>query len=169
MTSHRSITISLCVLASVLSFSGRGMAQQPSRGSSSYACPEPHPETMCTDSNMCGSATQPCTVDIKRSNDAASVTADVQTRKANAPFCVKVGTTVTWKSVSRDTGFVVDFGPASPFTPSGAIMGGSDRSPSVVASRAGCYKFSTGACVSGEIYGMCGSSDTELIIVGAKQ
>jgi len=132
-----------------------------------YVCSEPNPESMCTPKNTCGSATAPCTVDIKRTAESAAVTPDIPGAKSNAPFCVKTGTTVTWKSVSKNTGFVVDFGPSSPFEPAGAaILGGSDRSASVVAKKQGCYKFSAGACVSGAIYGMCDSVDTELIVTG---
>ena len=73
-----------------------------------------------------------------------------------------------WKSMSKNTGFVVDFGPSASFEPAGAaIIGGSDRSASVVVKKPGCYKFSAGACVSGAIYGMCASVDTELIVVGS--
>jgi len=87
--------------------------------------------------------------------------------KGNAPFCIKVGTTVTWQSSSKNAGFVLDFGPSSPFeTPStpGTIIGGADRPVSVVAKKPGCYKYSVGACVSGSIYGMCGSSTAEIVV-----
>jgi hypothetical protein len=78
---------------------------------------------------------------------------------------VKVGTTVTWQSSNKNTGFVLDLGPTSPFdTADGAIMGGSDRPISVVAKRPGCFKYSVGACVSGTIYGMCGTSNAELVV-----
>jgi plastocyanin len=106
-------------------------------------------------------------VDVKRTSDGASTTASIPNAKGNAAFCVKVGTTVTWKSTSKDIGFLIDIGPASPFEPSGAIIGGSDRSVSVVAKKPGCYKYSAGACMSGEIYGMCGSGVAEVIITGA--
>jgi hypothetical protein len=60
----------------------------------------------------------------------------------------------------------VDFGPADPFAQGGTIIGGSDRSVSVVAKKPGCYKYSAGACVSGAIYGMCGNANAEVIVVG---
>jgi len=78
---------------------------------------------------------------------------------------VKVGTTLQWKSTGKDIGFVVDFGPASPFNPPGAIIGGTDRSVSVVAAKPGCYKYSAGACMSGAIYGMCGDTKVEMIVI----
>jgi plastocyanin len=84
--------------------------------------------------------------------------------KADSLFCIKPGTTVQWKSTGKDIGFVVDFGPASPFDPPGAIIGGTDRTVSVVAKRPGCYKYSAGACRSGAIYGMCGQTNVQLII-----
>jgi len=132
-----------------------------------YVCSEPNPESICTPKNTCGSATAPCTVDIKRTAESAAVTPDIPGAKSNTPFCVKTGTTMIWKSMSKNTGFVVDFGPSAPFEPAGAaIVGGSDRSASVVAKKPGCYKFSAGACVSGAVYGMCASVDTELIVTG---
>jgi hypothetical protein len=55
-------------------------------------------------------------------------------------------------------------GPASPFGVDD-IIGGSNKSVNVVAKTPGCYKFSVGACISGEIYGMCGNSTAQLIVL----
>jgi hypothetical protein len=143
------------------------VAQEKQRGSETYLCSEPHPETICTAQNTCGSASAACTVEIKRTASDASVTPSIPNSKANMPFCVKVGTTVNWKSPSKNTGFVVDFGPDAPFGGE-AIIGGSDRPASTVAKKKGCYKYSTGACVSGSIDGMCASVETELITTGSE-
>jgi hypothetical protein len=133
-----------------------------------YICSETNPGSMCTAATTCGSASSPCVVDIKRRGSAsASSTPDIPNAKANAPFCVKAGTTVTWQSSSKNTGFVLDFGSSSPFeTPNtpGTIIGGADRPVSVVAKKPGCYKYSVGACVSGSIYGMCGTSSAEIVV-----
>jgi plastocyanin len=86
--------------------------------------------------------------------------------KGNSLFCIRAGTTVEWKSTGKDIGFVVDFGPESPFDPAGAIIGGSDRPITVVARKPGCYKYSAGACRSGAIYGMCGQANVKLIVTG---
>jgi hypothetical protein len=143
------------------------VAQEKQRGSETYLCSEPHPETICTAQNTCGSGSTACTVEIKRTSSDASVTPSIPNSKANMPFCVKAGTTVTWKSPSKNTGFVVDFGPEAPFGVE-AIIGGSDRPVSAVAQKKGCYKYSTGACVSGAIDGMCASVETELITTGSE-
>jgi hypothetical protein len=136
-----------------------------SRGSDKYVCSETNPTSVCNAANRCGSSSNPCVVDLKRKDgSSASVTPGTKSAKDNAPFCVKTGTTITWKSTSKDTGFVLDFGPSSPFGSSGAIIGGSDRPITVVAKRPGCYKFSLGACTSGTVYGMCGSVDTEMVV-----
>lgn len=133
--------------------------------SDKYTCAEPNPEKMCNPGNTCGSASTPCTIDIKRrGSNSASSTPSIPNAKANALFCVQAGTDVKWVSSSKDTGFVVDFGPSSPFDPPGAIMGGTDRPITVAAKRPGCFKYSAGACTSGTIYGMCGSVDTELVV-----
>jgi plastocyanin len=133
---------------------------------SKYACSEPNPAALCNASNTCGSASAPCTVDVKRTSSAAQAVPSIPNAKGNATFCVKVGTTVTWRSTSKNTGFVVDFGPSSPFDEGGTIIGGSDRAVSTVAKKEGCYKYSAGACVSGAIYGMCGTGNAEAIVIG---
>lgn len=134
--------------------------------SSKYACTEAHPAQLCTAANTCGSASTPCAVDVKRTANSASVTPMIPNAKGNSVFCIKTGTTVQWKSTGKDIGFVVDFGPTSPFDPAGAIIGGSDRSITVVAKKPGCYKYSAGACMSGAIYGMCGEANVKLIVTG---
>ena len=85
--------------------------------------------------------------------------------KGNSTFCVKAGTSVVWKSDTKHQGFIVDMGPTPPFDPPNDIIGGSDKSVTVVAKVPGCYKFSAGACISGEIYGMCGNGTAQLVIV----
>ena len=152
------VLLPLLLLASYLAAEGQ-------KGGSKYVCSEANPQGLCNASTTCGSPSAPCMVDVKRTANAASVTAGIPGAKANAPFCVKVGTTITWKSESKNVGFVVDFGPSSPFD-RGTIIGGSDRQVSVVANKAGCYKFSAGACVSGAIYGMCGDTSAEVIVTG---
>ena len=132
--------------------------------SNPFACSPSVSAQMCTAENTCGSASNPCSVDVKRTANAASSTPSIPNAKSNSLFCIKPGTTVQWKSTGKDIGFVVDFGPASPFDPPGAIIGGTDRTVSVVAKRPGCYKYSAGACRSGAIYGMCGQTNAQLII-----
>jgi hypothetical protein len=130
-----------------------------------YGCTEAKPEVQCVAANTCGSASTPCEIDVKRTANAASATPSIPGAKGNSLVCVKVGTTVQWKSTGRNIGFVVDLGPNSPFDPNGAIMGGSDRAISVVAKRPGCFKYSAGACMSGAIYGMCGQANPKLIVI----
>ena len=131
---------------------------------SKYACSESNPASICTASNTCGSNSEPCSVDVKRTANGASATPSIAGAKANSTFCVKVGTTVVWKSDTKHQGFIVDMGPTSPFAVDD-IIGGSDRSVTVVAKTPGCYKFSAGACISGEIYGMCGNGTSQIVIV----
>jgi plastocyanin len=127
-----------------------------------YACTKDSSPQMCTDRNTCSSTS--CSVDVRRTANAASATPNTPNAKGNSLLCIKPGTKVEWKSTGKDIGFVVDFGPHSPFDPPGAIIGGSDRSVNVVAKRPGCYKYSAGACRSGAIYGMCGQANPQLII-----
>jgi hypothetical protein len=130
-----------------------------------YACSESNPQSLCNPGNTCGSSSSPCIVDVKRSDYGASATPSIADAKANSTFCVKTGTTIVWKSTQKNTGFVVDFGSAAAFGSDDAIMGGATRPISVTAKKVGCYKYSAGACISGEIQGMCGSSTAEAIIL----
>jgi hypothetical protein len=154
----------LMLLLSLASFL---LASARNKGSDKYVCAETNPASICNASNRCGSDSNPCVVDLKRRGTSASVTPGISNSKSNSPFCVKVGTTVRWQSSSKNTGFVADFGPNSPFDTPGAIIGGSDRPISVVAKRPGCYKFSLGACIAGTIYGMCGSTNSEVVVTSA--
>jgi hypothetical protein len=132
---------------------------------SKYACSESNPASICSAGNTCGSPSQPCSVDVKRTPNAASATPGIPGAKENSTFCVKVGTRVTWKSDTKHQGFIVDMGPTSPFDPPDDIVGGSSKPVTVKAKNPGCYKFSAGACLSGAIYGMCGNGTAELVII----
>jgi hypothetical protein len=142
--------------------------EKKKKSSGQYACSEPNPASLCNASNTCGSASAPCTVDVKRTASSSSATPSVADPKGNALFCVKAGTTVTWQSSSKNTGFVIDFGPTSPFDPPDAIIGGTNKAASVVAARQGCFKYSVGACNSGGIYGMCKTGQAEAIVIGGQ-
>jgi hypothetical protein len=162
MKHHRSFSIRRTLLVlPILLVAGSAVAQ--SKGSK-YACTETDPQSLCNTGNTCGSQSTPCDVDVKRTSYAASATPQIPGAKGNSLFCVRVGTKVNWKSSSKNTGFVIDVSEASPFEPGGAIIGGSNRTVSVVAQKTGCYKYSVGACVSGALSGMCGNTNAEIII-----
>ncbi len=158
------LSMMACTLVAVLFvlLANDEAAQAPSK-KDKYACSEPDPAAMCNAANTCGSPSQPCSVDVKRTSDAASATPSIPGVKGNATFCVKAGTSVVWKSETKHQGFVVDMGPNTPFD-ADDIIGGSDKSVTVVAKRPGCFKYSVGACLSGEIYGMCGNGTAKLIV-----
>jgi hypothetical protein len=132
----------------------------------SYACKEAKPAQLCNASNTCGSASEPCTVEVNRTANSASSTPSIPGAKSGSLFCLKQGTQVIWKSTEKNTGFVVDVGPIAAFDPDGAIIGGSAKDVPVVAKTPGCYRYSAGACKSGAIYGMCKTTFGELIILG---
>ena len=104
---------------------------------------------------------------MKRDDYGSSSTPDIPDAKGNGTFCVNTGTTIVWKSTQKNTGFVVDFGPSSPFGSDDAIIGGGKHSVSVTAMGPGCYKYSAGACISGAVQGMCASMTAEAIIIAA--
>jgi plastocyanin len=159
---HQNFAIrrALLVLPLALAVGSAGAQSKKSK----YACAEPDPQSLCNAGNTCGSPTTPCEVDVKRGAYNATATPLIPGAKGNSAFCIKPGTTVTWKSTSKNTGFVVDVSDASPFDPGGAIIGGSAKAATVVAKTSGCYKYSVGACVSGALNGMCASASAELIV-----
>jgi hypothetical protein len=172
MTLRRRVAICFVTLLFLVAVTAGYMAAtQPEGKTNKYVCSESNPSSMCTAATTCGSSSSPCVVDIRRrGGTSATSTPGIPNAKGNAPFCVKTGTTVTFQSSSKNTGFVLDFGPSSPFdTPNtpGTIIGGADRPISVMANKPGCYKYSVGACTSGTIYGMCGSAEAELIVTAA--
>jgi plastocyanin len=132
---------------------------------SKYVCDEPKPEDLCNAANTCGSASEECKVDIRKSGDGASVKPSIPKAKGNQFFCVKAGTTVVWMTSSKNSGFTVYFGTDSPFTPDDPIRGGGAKSISVKAETPGCYKYDAGAFYSGAVYGMSGGSKPELVIL----
>ncbi len=129
-----------------------------------YVCDEPNPESLCTTANTCPAAG--CSVDIKRDGmNSATATPNFPKAKGNSLFCVKEGTAVTFQTSSKGTGFIVDFGPSSPFDPPDTIIGGAQKPIQVTAKRPGCFKYSSGACYSGATNGMCGSGTAEAIVI----
>jgi hypothetical protein len=132
-------------------------------------CSNAHPEQLCTSANTCGVNGAPCVLEVKRvgGGTEASVTPNIANFGKDAPVCIKTGANVTWQGGGKNTGLMIDFGESSPFEPSGTIMGGSDRPVSVVAKKAGCFKYTAGACTPGSMYGMCGNSDLELIVTSS--
>lgn len=140
-------------------------AAKDKKNKKSY-CSNPHPEQLCNAVNTCGSSSSPCQLDIKRTGEGsdAAVIPNIPNFPKNAVICIQAGTTVTWLSTNKNTGFMVDFGESSPFDPAGTISGGTDRPITVVTKKPGCFKYSVGACTPGSIYGMCGNSDFDLIV-----
>ena len=74
---------------------------------SKYVCDEPQPADMCNTGNTCGSASAPCTIDIRRSGAGASVKPGIPDAKSNQFFCIRAGTTVVWMTSSKNTGFSI--------------------------------------------------------------
>jgi hypothetical protein len=148
--------ISVCLLAGVASAQAKGK----------YICAERNPQSLCNADNTCA-ASGTCTVDIKKQGmNGATATPGFPKAKGNSLLCVKPGTTVTFQTSSKGTGFIVDFGPSSPFDPPDTIIGGAQKPVQVTAKRTGCFKYSVGACYSGATYGMCGSGTAEAIVMG---
>ena len=154
----------LVLLAVVVPVTGYMAGKEKQKGANKYLCTEPNPQGLCNPANTCGSPSTPCTLDVKRTSSSASITPSIAGAKANELFCVQAGTTITWKSVQKNTGFVVDFGPNSPFDKDDSFIGGNKKPDSATAKNPGCYRYSVGACVSGGVNGMCGSQAAELVV-----
>ena len=136
-------------------------AQKKSR----YVCAEDQPERMCNAANTCGSASSPCTIDIRRDANSANVKPGIPDAKNNQLFCIKAGTNVVWMSSNKNNGFMVSFGTDSPFEPDGPIMGGGKKQVTTKAVTPGCYKYDAGAFRSGTVKGMSGGNKAELVIL----
>jgi len=129
------------------------------------ACANPNPASLCSADNTCGSASAPCTLDVKRTANSSSVTPSIPKAKGNDLFCIKAGTSVTWMSSSKNVGFLIDFGSSAPFDPPGTITGGADKPVTVVAKNPGCVNYHASATAQGGIYGMSKSIKTEFIVI----
>jgi hypothetical protein len=132
---------------------------------SKYICDEPQPASLCNEANTCGSASSTCSINITKSGEGANVKPGIPNAKSNKFFCIKAGTTVTWMSSNKNTGFSISFGTDSPFEPDDPIVGGGQKPVTVKAQTPGCYKYDAGAFYSGAIYGMAGGSKPELVIL----
>jgi hypothetical protein len=165
MTTKRFFAVLFCLLVVPVWLTGYLDGKEKKKPKNDV-CSASTPASICSAANTCGSPGGPaCEVDIKRAgSDSASATPNIPNAKSNAPFCVKAGTTITFKSTSKNTGFVLDFGASSPFDSGAAITGGADRPVSIVAKKPGCYTYSVGACTAGAIYGMCGDDMAQFVV-----
>ena len=148
-----------------LLFAGYFAARGEKEGDKQSICSAATPQSICDARTTCGSRSTPCVVNVKRGGHSASATPSIPEAKGNAPFCVKAGTTITWQSSSKSTGFMVDFGDNTPFESQTTITGGSKRPASVVAKKPGSFKFSVSACREAAVSGMCESGSAELIVI----
>jgi hypothetical protein len=157
---------SALLILPVLLMSTIAAAADDKNDASKSACSQANPASLCDAANTCGSASSGCTVDVKRTSYSSSATPSIPKAKGNSLFCVKTGTTVTWKSSAKNTGFLIDMGSASPFDPSGTITGGTKQSVPVIAKTAGCFKYNFSASNSKAIDGMSKAAQAELIVLG---
>jgi hypothetical protein len=129
------------------------------------ACSQASPVSLCNASNTCGAT---CTVNVKRTSHSSSATPNIAGAKGDGVFCVKAGSTVTWQSTAKNTGFLVDFGSSSPFDPPGTITGGTEKSVPLVAKTPGCFRYSFTASNSKAIYGMGKAAQGTLIVTAGQ-
>jgi hypothetical protein len=154
------------LLLAVLLIASLATAADKKKDKSNNACSQANPASLCNADNTCGSASASCNVDVKRTTYSSSVTPSIPNAKGNELFCVKTGTTVTWQSTAKNTGFLIDLGDSSPFDPPGVITGGTEKSVRVVAKTPGCFKYNFTASDSKAIDGMSKAAQAELIVIG---
>ncbi len=167
MDSQRSVSVAryALTLMLVLLLSTMAFAKEKKPSKNNF-CAQPNPQSLCTPENTC--AASGCTLDVTRTATGSSLKPITAGSKSDKPICMAAGTKVEFTSTEKETGFIVDQGTGSPFTPAGAIIGGSSKSAPVVASKEGCYAVSYGACKSGAIYGMCQENSATIIITKGK-
>ena len=111
MKTKRLLPVLFCLLIVPVVMTGYHLGGKEKKKPKNDVCSAATPSSICSAANTCGSAASACEVDIKRTGgDSASATPNIPNAKSNAPFCVEAGTTITFKSTSKDTGFVLDFG-----------------------------------------------------------
>lgn len=165
MKVYRYLVIVSCLIVLPLLVTSLTVGQDSKQTVKNGVCSSSNPASVCAEPNTCGSASSPCTIDIRRSgNNSATAKPNIPDAKGNKAFCIKVGTAVTFSTSSKNTGFVIDFGKDNPFDHEGSIVGGSDRTITVTAKHPGCYTYSIGACTPGTVYGMCGNANAQLVI-----
>jgi plastocyanin len=165
MKVYRYLAAVFCLFVLPLFLADLVVSQDVKKKVKNDVCSASNSAHVCAEANTCGSASSPCTIDIRRSgNNYATAKPSFPDAKANKAFCIKVGTTVTFSTSSKNTGFVIDFGKDNPFDHEGSILGGADRPITVTAKHPGCYTYSIGACTPGTVHGMCGNADSQLII-----
>lgn len=154
----------VCGIVLITLLFGAKFAAMAQKDDKDLNCSAANPQSICHAGTTCGSSTTPCVINVRRGSYTASATPNIPDAKANRPFCVKAGTTITWQSGSKSTGFILDFGQNSPFESQSTITGGSKKSVSLVAKKPGCYKFSVSACREAAVSGMCTSGNAELVV-----
>jgi plastocyanin len=165
MKAYRYLATFICLFVLPLLLTSFIASQETKKRVKDDVCSGSNPASICAEPNTCGSASSPCTIDIRRSgNSYATAKPSTPDAKANQAFCIKVGTSVTFSTSSGNTGFVIDFGKDNPFDHEGSIRGGADRPITVTAKHPGCYAYSIGACTPGTVHGMCGNANAQLII-----
>ena len=87
--------------------------------------PDPGEHVQCQPTHVVGLRSSRT---FKRTSYSSAATPNIAGAKGDGIFCVKAGTTVTWQSTAKNTGFLIDFGTSSPFQPAGAITGGTEKS-----------------------------------------
>ena len=165
MNTARKLSISCSLLLVPLLLGGYFAAKGAREDDKNSVCSAANPQSVCSARTTCGSRSTPCVVNVKRGSHSPSATPSIPEAKGNAPFCVKAGTTITWQSSSKSTGFILDFGENTPFESKTTITGGSKRPVSVVAKRPGCFRFSVSACREAAVSGMCESGSAELVVI----
>lgn len=152
----------LFVLSLLLTGLSVGQDTKPTVKEKDDVCSASNPASICAAANKCPS---PCSIDVRRSGSSyATAKPNIPDAQSNKPFCIKVGTPVTFTSSSSRTGFIVDFGETDPFDEPGIIMGGADKPITVTARHPGCYTYTIGACTAGTVSGMCGNAVSQLIV-----
>jgi hypothetical protein len=165
MRIYRNLAVFCCLFGLSLLSTDFSVGQDNKATIESDVCSASNSASICSAANTCGSAASPCSIDIRRSGISyATAKPSIPDAKPNRAFCIKVGTTVTFMSGSKNIGFLIDFGEIDPFDRQGVILGGSDQPITVTAKHPGCYTYSVGACTAGSVHGMCGNAVTELII-----
>ncbi len=93
MKIHRYLAALCCLVVLPLVLASLIVGKDTKKKIKGDVCSSSNPASICGAANTCGSASTPCSIDIRRSGGTdATATPSIPDAKSNKAFCIKVGT-----------------------------------------------------------------------------
>jgi hypothetical protein len=102
MKIYRYLAVLCCLFVLPLLLTSLIVGKDTKKKIKNDVCLASNPASICAAANTCGSASSPCSIDIKRSEGTyATANPSIPDAKSNKAFCIKVGTSVTFTSLQE--------------------------------------------------------------------